>query len=153
MAYRLRRNCIASIIDWLNTQLFEDDWKGIRVVKEFTQVYDGTLPAMCVQFITPNSKKKEIGSGVWLKTPDMSIRIFATDNGQREDLAEWLLEKLENSVDYYEYESGGVSKELKGKISINKILKDEKELVNTENLAQEDKARHIISFSCRVVKN
>jgi hypothetical protein len=154
MAYRISRNTEASIIDWLTEELSADNWIGIRVVKSFTQVYDGILPAICVQVVTPNPVKLEIGSPTWLQNIEVAIRIFAKDDGQRLDLSDWLLEKLENSIVYSQYTvtNGVASKEPKGLIQINTVIRDEKELTNTEGLEKEDKFRHIISFLCRVAE-
>jgi hypothetical protein len=154
MSYRLSRNLEASLVQWLEEGLAEDwaNWT-IRVVKAFTQAHDGTLPAICVNFVTANPTQLEIGSSTWLKNPEVSFRLFCRNDGERLDLASWLLDKLEESIDYYEYTitDGEISQQtLVGKIVVGEILKDIKELTNTENLVQTDKFRHNITFRCRV---
>jgi len=94
MAYRISRNIEGSIIEWLQAAV-DADWASfnIRIVKAFTQVYNGSLPVFCVQVITPNPTKLEIGSATWLRNIEVSIRIFAQEDGARLDLSDWLLKR------------------------------------------------------------
>ena len=156
MPYRISRNLEASIIDKITADI-ATDWSSfnIRTVKSFTEVYQGTLPAICINVEAVDPIKLEIGSKTWLKYFDVSIRIFATTDGLRLDLADYFTDKLEDDINYYVYTiaSGVVSsKVLTGKIVIlpNGILRNEKELTNTENLEKEDRYRHIITFRCYV---
>ncbi|MHA1294643.1 MAG: hypothetical protein ACTSQJ_18560 [Promethearchaeota archaeon] len=149
--YRLSRNIEASLIDFF-TEQFEIDWSefNIRTVKVFLQAYEGTLPAVCIEEVTTNPVKKEIGSSAWLKIPEISIRVFATSDGLRKDLRDYIIDKLEGNIPYYQYTitDGGVTeKTLAGQIVVREILRDAKELTNTENLELADKFRHIIIFS------
>jgi hypothetical protein len=148
MAYRESRNLEASLIDWLTAQLASAGWTGIRVEKVFTEVYKGTLPAICIEQNPETEIKKEIGSKKWLKNLSFNIRIFATSDGQRLDLKDFITNLLEDDINYYVYTivNGVVStKVLSGRIIVLEITRNEKELVNTENLEKEDKYRHIIS--------
>jgi hypothetical protein len=151
--YRISRNIEASLVDWLTSKLQDDGWKGIRVEKVFAEIYKGKLPCILVQANLIDPKKLEIGSRTWLKTFEVNIKIFADSDGIRLDLSDWLLDKLEDDIDYYVYTvtDGVVSnKVLNSKIVILSILRHEKELTNTENLELEDKYRHITTFTCRV---
>jgi len=153
--YSLGRNIEASLINFLTDALIKDNWKDIRLTKSFAQVYDGTLPAICVQYNTANATTLELGSGTWLKEPEITIRLFCTSDGQRLDLAAWLLDKLEDSIAYYEYEitSGEISKKTQtGYINVTTIRRDEKEIVNLEPIKLTDKFRHNITFRCRISK-
>ena len=107
------------------------------------------LPCILVNVVSPNPNKLEIGSKTWLKNFEIDIRIFTTSDGLRLDLSDWLLDKLENDIDYFVYAigEGEVSaKTLSGKIVIRTIIRSEKELTNIGNLEKEDRYRHIISF-------
>jgi hypothetical protein len=149
--YRLSRNVEASIIEHLRTALFDDGWEGIGCEKSMKQE-QMTPPLIMINVVEMDTQKREIGSGFYLKYPTVVVRIFATSDGQREDLADWVLEKFEDNISYYQYgifDGKIASKELAGNIVIRKILRNEKELANTEpsNLEKEDRYRHIISFS------
>jgi regulator of sigma D len=91
----------------------------------------------------------EVGSKTHLKYFTIYIRIFASNDGQRLDLSDWLFEKLEDDTNYYSYTitNGAISaKVLTGKIVITRWLDNRKELINTENLIAEDRYRHLLSF-------
>ena len=151
--YRVSRNLEASIIDYLTSELTTDGWVGIRTVKAFTEVYEGTLPCICVNVLEIRPQKLEIGSKTNIKYFTVNIRIFAKADGMRLDLSDWVFEKIEDDIDYYEYAitDGAVSdKELSGKIVITRYFENKKELTNTENLELVDKFRHLISLECYV---
>jgi len=151
--YRIYRNLEASIIDYITDELIDDGWSGIRVEKSFSQVFKGELPCICITMVDSDILRREIGSNYYYENITLSFKIFATSDGQRLDLAAWLLEKIMNGMDYYQYtiENGEITTKKKaGKIQINKIVTNKKELTNTENLEKEDKYRHLIETICRV---
>lgn len=151
--YRISRSIEASLIDWLKIKLEEGLWTGFRVEKAFSRVYNGTLPVICVNLGPTSITRREIGGKYYLKVSEVSIRIFADDEGQRLDVKDFLIECLEEDIDYYTYsiESGEAQQKiLSGKISIRNIIRDDKELINIENLNKADKYRHIIIFACHV---
>jgi len=153
MAYRNYRNLEASLIDFITTQLTTDGWTNIRVEKAFAEVYKKPLPAICVSMEESDPYRREIGSDSYLEDILVSIRIFATSDGQRLDLASWMLSKVIPGVDYYEYTivDGVVSsKTSKGRIFTLEVTVNRKELKNVDNLDVADRYRHIISFRCRV---
>ena len=153
MAYRMSRNIEASLIEFISAALTTDGWNGIPVLKGFPQEYEGKTPFIGVESLELNPVKLEIGSKTHIKYYTIKIRIFGTNDGQRLDLSDWLFEKLENDVNYYSYTitNGAVSARVaSGKLVIDKWLNNEKELVNTENLIEEDRYRHLLSFSCYI---
>lgn len=155
MAYRISRNIEASIVDKITSQLTTDGWSGIRVEKSFAQVYEGTLPAICINVNSVDPTKLEIGSKTNIKYFEVAIRIFAVNDGQRLDLSDWLTDLLEDDINYYIYTitNGVVSaKVLSGKIHILNFTRNEKEFINIENLEKEDKYRHIVTFRCYVAE-
>jgi hypothetical protein len=154
--YRISRNIESSLIDYLEAELTSDGWTGIRTVKAFTEVYEGTLPCICINVLEIRPQKLEIGSKAHIKYFTVNIRVFAKSDGARLDLSDWVFEKIEDDVDYYEYAitDGTVSdKELSGKIIITRYFENKKELTNTENLELADKFRHLISFEAYVVED
>ena len=149
--YRESRNLEASLIDFLKIELNEDGWTGINVEKSLKQSQI-KIPVILIYVQDVDPQQKEIGSGDYLRFPTVIIRIFADNDGQRLDLADWILEKLEDNIEYYEYvvTNGAVSsKNLAGNIVIRKIIRNEKELSNTnpEVLEKEDRYRHRIEVS------
>ena len=68
-------------------------------------------------------------------------------------MKDWLESKIKVGCPYYEYTvTGGVvsSKVLKGRVNVRRWVENRKELGDMENLALEDKARHVLSVVCRV---
>lgn len=151
MAWRVYRNVEASLIEYLEAQLVADSWSGVRVEKVFSKAYDGTLPCIVVGIRTsPLIERREIGTTNLIEHISVDFRIFGTDDGNRLDLAAWLIDKLKIDIDYYVYSGTGSTKTLTGKIVSEKFTDNRKELANTEILAKEDRFRHIVSLTCRV---
>jgi hypothetical protein len=154
MAYRRSRNIEASLIDYFRTALFDDKWEGITVEKSIKQD-ELNPPTILINVVDTDVKKLEIGSASTLKFPTVYIRIFADNDGQRLDLADWALDKLEGDIPYYQYSifDGKVaSKDEAGNLVVLQITRDEKELFNTDPtfLSKEDRYRHLIAFTCYV---
>lgn len=153
--YRESRNIEASVIDWLDEILKEHNWTDIRIEKVFANVYKSELPAILVNIVSVDSQRKEIGNKSWLNYYTFYFRIFANNDGQREDLMNFLVWKLEEDVDYYQYtiNNGQVSnKELKGRICMLNITRNEREYLATEAIEKEDRYRQLISVKCYVAK-
>ncbi len=153
MAYRLSRNCEASLIDKITADLATDGWSGIYIEKVFAEVYNGHYPAILVGVSDRPDIRKEVGSDSLSDYVNIEIRIFASDDGQRLDLADWILPKMMSGIPYYTYTitNGAVSsKVLAGRISVLELTINRKELRATENLVAEDRYRHLLSFRCRV---
>lgn len=153
MSYRNYRNLEATLIDYIEAQLLADGWSGIRTTKAFAEIYKGALPAICVSMEESDAISREIGSKSYLENILVSVRIFATSDGQRLDLASWMLSKIMPGLDYYTYTitSGVVSsKTLAGRILILDTTVNRKELKNTDNLDIIDRYRHILTFRMRV---
>jgi hypothetical protein len=151
--YRLSRNTEASVVDFITTQLCTDGWSGIRVEKGFSQAYGGTIPCITVDLFDRPDRRLELGGDKLSKFVIIELRVFATSDGNRQDLKDWLLDSVISGIPYYEYiiTNGIVSEKiLKGRINVIEITSNRKELVNLENLSKEDKFRHLLSLRCRV---
>jgi hypothetical protein len=152
MGYRLSRNLEASLIDYFRAALITDSWVGVQCEKSLKQS-EIKLPCILIYCSNTDTQKKEIGSGEYIKYPNIVIRIYGTNEGNREDLADWVLEKLEGTINYYTYTNGGETKsQVAGGISIIKIIRDTKELSSTDPEAIEfrDRYRHVLEVSCLV---
>lgn len=150
--YKLSRNLESSLIDFFRQELTSNGWVGIIVEKSLKQS-EIKPPCILIYCSDTDTQSKEIGSGKYLKFPTIVIRVFATSDGIRLDLADWLLEKLEGSINYYEYvinDGQVISKILAGEILVRKIIRNEKELLNTnpELLEYSDRYRHNLTISC-----
>lgn len=151
-SYRLSRNTEACFVDYITAQLSTDGWSGIRIEKSFSEVYKGELPCICINSPDRPIKRREIGTNEIFKDITIEIRIFATSDGQRLDLADWVIEKVLPGIIYYQYviTNGTAAKTAKGRINVNEVTDNRKELKNTENLDKEDRYRHLIAFTCRI---
>ena len=151
--YRESRNIEASMVDQVNSWLDSAGWTSVRVEKAFSRVYIGTLPCILINIVASDLVRKEIGGKSFLTYYTVFIRLFATSDGQREDIADYLIEKLEDDIIYYVYTVGSGEIKIKtqsGIINIEEIRRNEKELENIENLAKEDRYRHVIELRVRI---
>jgi len=153
--YRISRNTEASIVDFLKTS-FQADWGSNNVEKSFAQIYEIDLPSICVRAGVSTHTPVEVGSNSTWRTVLVSIDIFATSDGQRLDIKDWLISKVKNGINYYNYTiSNGVvqSKTLAGRINIRKI-EDEPLNFDTEKdeLDTHDKYRHLITLTISLGK-
>jgi hypothetical protein len=155
MAYRISRNCEASLIDKITEWLSDDGWTGIYVEKSSAEIYGGHFPAILINAQEIRPETLEVGSKTKIKYFTIYIRIFAQNDGMRLDLSDWLFDKLLDDVNYYSYTiTGGevAAKDLTGRIVITRFFENRKELVNSEGLEKEDRYRHLLSFEIIVAQ-
>lgn len=155
-SYRMSRNIERSIMDAIEDQLAADGWESIAVEKVFPT--DKQVPCILVQLATTTSEDLEIGSKTKRKHPLILLRIFADDDGQRLDLADWLFDFVKDGFDYYKIaievkatEAAKIEEKIYGgKIVVRRITRNEKEFENTEGLSKIDKYRHVIGLEVEV---
>ena len=108
-AFRTSRNVEISTLQFLETQL-EAAWDNLEVVKSFNQAYDKNVnpPIVAVYLERTNDKRREIGSTALSPTYAIAIDVFATSDGQRIDLADFIVDKLKDGWVYnsYAHQSG-----------------------------------------------
>lgn len=151
--YRESRNIERSIIDYLTSELLKDGWNGVKVEKVFSSITDKTLPAILVQEISKVLETKEIGNTIKRKISLVLIRIFARDDGERLDLANWTEDKLVSGLPYNEYgvKSGQFSDIVEnGRINVLRFSSNRKELENIEGLSVKDRYRHLLGVEVQV---
>lgn len=100
--YRATRNIEASIIDFIIDSL-ESTWTNVNVEKSFAKVYTLSLPSVCVKAEKTIYDSAEIGDNKKIRSTQVIIDLFCTDDGQRLDLKDYLCEVLHNGCVYYEY--------------------------------------------------
>jgi len=123
MAYRTSRNLEASIIDYLQTN-FTADWSGINVEKTFARVYEISLPTICIRSNVTSHDKAEIGGDSTIRTVQVLIDIFASSDGQKLDLTDYIVDKIKSGCVFYNYviASGTIqSKTANGRIRVTAI--------------------------------
>jgi len=154
MAYRISRNIEKSLLDFIVYELAHATpaWTGITVEKGFPKLYKNKIPMIGVEALEIRPEHLEVGSKTYLKYFIVKIRFFASDDGQRLDLTDWLFDLLQNDVNYNTYviTNDVAVGTLAGRIVITRWLENKKELTNTENLEKEDKYRHLLSFEAIV---
>ena len=101
-SYRISRNIEASLIDYLNDALEAGGW-SVNVEKTFARVYSISLPSICVRVSDTIHEFVEIGDTATVRSPLVFIDIFATSDGQRLDLKDFLIEKLKDTITSVSY--------------------------------------------------
>jgi len=150
MQYRPTRNCEASIIEFLRDELTAS-WTNIHIEKTFTKIYGLSLPAICVRCGTTSYDPVEIGGNSLKREPQILIDIFASSDGQRLDLKDFVIDVIKNGCIYYNYEieSGAIkSKVASGRI---RVLNIEDTPINFEedrnSLDIHDRYRNLITLT------
>jgi len=150
MPYRTSRNLEASVIQYIEDQL-AGDWTNVAVEKTFANVNSSNLPAICVRVGVTDHTKAEIGETSTYRTTNVLLDIFATSDGIRLDLKDYLIEKLKSGLPYYEYTiiNGQIqSKTQNGRINVLNIDDVPVDFdVDKNELSVEDRFRHLITLS------
>lgn len=148
--YRYSRNIEASFIDYLKP-LLQTDWGFDRVEKGFGEIYKIELPSICVRVRDAIHSKVQIGDDSTTREVPVVIDIFATDDGLKLDLKDYLIEKLKNGLEYYEYEienSQVKNKVQNGRIRVLTIGETPIDFdTNKENLDLHDRFRYLLTLT------
>ena len=155
--YRRTRNLEASLIDYIIAQLASASWTGIGVVKGFEEAYGLNLPVIAVRSESSVVNHGEIGDNAEVRDYQVLINIFATSDGQRLDLKDFLIDILKVGCAYYEYKTkkslDGRStivdtKTQNGRIRITKIGDTSVKFdVEKDKLVVHDRYRHLLSLT------
>jgi hypothetical protein len=152
-AYRESRNIEYSIIDYIKAKLTEYNWHGVSVVKSFSEVVETQIPVICVRTSTlpTEHKRVEVGGTATYRTVPIQIDLFASDDGNRLDLKDFLVSILKKGMIYYTMVVGSGNQEVKtsaGKIKVTSIT--DNQVSFGEDKAQigvKDRYRHIINLT------
>ena len=145
--FRKTRNVELSTIFYVETQI-DANWSNINVVKSFASAYDVAIPVVCIMLDDTIFKRKEVGATTLENNYGIIVDIFARSDGQRLDLADFIMEEIKGSWIYYTHsQSGGVlSRGDSGtRIQLREITLNKKIEIG-ENPEQQDRFRHRISF-------
>jgi hypothetical protein len=160
--YRPSRNIEASLIDYITERFEEENWSDISVEKSFKRAYtiamnmnDGEA-VVCVRTSSTNRKTFEIGTNSLLRSQLVLIDIFATNDGQRLDLVDFIIDELKAGCPYCEYQTEGNTKTSKiqnGRIRITNM--DDSPVnfnTNKSDLDLQDRYRHLITLTISLGK-
>jgi len=151
---RESRNVELSCLYYLKTS-FASDWNDITLVKSFKDVYTKTisLPIVCVSLIDKSNPALEIGSTTLDPRYLISVNIFARSEGQRLDLADYIVSKLKDGWVHYTHshvsgDNTTLDKTIDGRDQVTEFIGDSR--LDFGNSADEkDLHRHIISLRVR----
>ena len=148
--FSIRRCSELSVVDHITTQI-NASWSGIAVVKSFLASYTQTIPCICVRMLNTESFRKEIGGDSLRQRYTFIIDIFARSDGQRIDLAEFVVQAIKGGCVYYNYSHSSSSKETLDKVADGRLIlisfdSDSKVDFGSE-AAEHDKFRHSITFT------
>jgi len=107
--YRTTRNIEASLIDFIK-DILESTWTNVNVEKSFAKVYTLELPSICVKAERTVYDPAEVGDNKKIRSTMIIIDIFATDDGMRLDLKDYLVSILRDGCIYYEYKTKKVNR-------------------------------------------
>ena len=155
--YRTARNIESSIIDFLNDSLILGQWDNVIIEKTFKRIYALQMDenkgqaAICVRCSDTNRKRIEIGSDLVTRSEIVLIDVFATSDGQRLDLVDYLGLVLLPGMPYYEYTiTNGVVTTKTQTDRIRILTFEDKPVqfgVDKSSLDVQDRYRHIITMN------
>jgi len=158
-SYRRTRNIEASIIEYLQSEI-NNDWNNITVEKTFSRVYGipfnekSKTACICVRVGTTGHDKVELGSNSTKREPQLLLDIFASSDGQRLDLKDYIIEKIKNGIVYYEYEieNGQIkTKTANGRITVLDIDDAPLNFDTDKNaLDVHDRYRHLLTLTTSI---
>lgn len=157
--YRPSRNIEASLIDFLKAQFASANWSNISVEKSFSRAQEiaakmdisTNAAVVCVRASDTNRKRAQIGSDSLIRSELVLVDVFATSDGQRLDLVDFIISELKSGCAYYEYKTDKNSTEektQKGRVTINSF--DDKPVnfdTDKSSLEVQDRFRHLISLT------
>jgi len=161
LAWSIFRNIENSLKEFLDYSIDENsvtdiNGNNIPIYVGRRESSDWTLPCITVYLDNESSERAFIGSNERLNKYLIIIDIFATNEGERLDLASWLKDTINDGFRYYDYTPSESTPNSPIKIS-NKLVNIDF-LTNArvalgQNVSPEDAHRHRISVSAWVSGN
>ena len=152
--FRESRNVERSTLQYLETQI-DASWSNVTVIKTFYQAYarDNNPPIVCIRLMDQNTDFLEIGATTLDNTYNIIIDIFASSDGQRLDLADFIINQIKDNWTYntYAHATGDKSTTIAtaaGKCRVTDFIENGKvDLGETEE--SRDRHRHSLIFTVR----
>jgi len=155
LAWGILRNLENSIKDFLDTEIITDsvtDINGVNIPVRVGRKNDDnwTLPCISLYNESETLSRFEIGSNNRDARELIIIDIYATNEGERLDLAKWLTDTINNGLRYYTYTYKPSNPESPTKVAGGWINVDF--LTNTrvslgQNISEIDAHRHRVSVN------
>jgi len=143
------RNMELSLIYYLETEI-EKNWTGVSITKNFTKSYEVDPPVVCINLLSDDVGRKEVGSDSLKHEYHLVINVFATSDGQRIDLSDFIVNTLKTGCVYYIHShksgsSGELNRVADGRMRIVDFINNSKiEIGSEKDLDIHDKYRHNI---------
>ena len=155
MYFQTARCIELSTIDYLETQI-NANWSNITTVKSFTNAYKTALPVVCIRLLDTDSARRELGTTELLNDYTIGIDLFCSSDGQRIDLADFILDKLKDPWTYYDYhQTSGATETLtgieNGRIHVRRFIENNKLDFGEEGTDKYDLFRSVIIVQVRKV--
>ena len=148
--YRTSRNIEASIIDYIKEELASAGWPNIAIEKTFARV-KANITTIVVRVGNTDHSRAEVGGTSTFREPLVLIDIFATDDGLRLDLKDFLISVLKGGIPFYTYviNNGAVqNKTANGRLNVINIGDTIVNLgVDKDNLDKIDRYRHLLTLT------
>jgi len=150
VAFSKTRNTENSVIDGIEAGI-NASWTGITTVKSFVKAYDYAVPVVCVRMLSTESFRTEIGANTLRHQSTFVVDIFAKSDGQRIDLADFIVNLVKDGFVYYEYSKASgnpeeLDKTANGRIILLNFVGDSR-IDSYDGAEEHDKFRHSISFT------
>jgi hypothetical protein len=149
------RNLENSLCEYLNTELVSDEIKdknGVQILARIGRKEDNDwqLPVITLYADTKQSPHLFVGNTETFDTDLIIIDIFATSNGERSDLADWVKDKVKGGFTYYTYtpsaETPDSPTKVAGRLLSVEFISNAKVKLG-QNVPVEDQHRHRISIN------
>ncbi len=149
------RNVELSTIFYIETQL-SSGWTGINVVKGYPNFPKQTLPCVAIRMNNILNPRREIGSRVTEDIYNFVIDIFATSDGQKLDIAQYLTTLITlNNWTFYTWSRGSgdtMDKSQNGKVVYLDMLQNAP-VLHTDDVDTYERFRHVLSFDVKTAPN
>jgi len=152
--FSARRCAELSVIEHLRTQL-NLHWSNpsIPIVKAFVKSYEVPVPVLCIRLADVDSERNEIGSDNLKQQYVFIIDIFAKSDGQRLDLADFIVNAIKGGCVFNNYSHSSSSREEldavpSGRLTLVSFDSDSRVDFNS-NSDEHDKFRHSLTFTMR----
>lgn len=101
MNYTQSRCAELSTLKYIEDNL-ATNWPGVKLVKSWTQLEKIDVPVICALLADTLYNRKELGNTEYRHTYMLTIDVFASSDGMRIDLTDWLMNTLNPGWTYYE---------------------------------------------------
>ena len=129
MHYSKTRNTELSTLKFLEDNL-ATDWSGVNLVKSWSQLEKVASPVICAVVEDVTYDRKELGNTEFRDSYIFHIDIFATSDGMRIDLADWVMRTLNPGWVFYEASLASGGRTLvyteKSRCRIDRVIQNER---------------------------